>query len=168
MVLFSLNDKKAIIQECLDSFDWNNYGLRCSVVSDVKVPHMVYNRKNRTIRIGIEWTSEVHKNLDFYSFKELILMGLCHELGHHLHFENDKERLQEMMNNIDYTNKKEVRKWRIFTERKAWEFGRDIVPSELIEKFDEYNLLNLCLYEDYVEYFKQEEKLKEKYKIKLS
>ncbi|WP_338452888.1 hypothetical protein R4Z09_14090 [Niallia oryzisoli] len=73
--------------------------------------------------------------------ENLVKIILYHELGYYLDFKKNKHDLRILM----YGDEEEKERLKSEIETNAWEYGRTLVPQQLLESYDKVRELNKIL-----------------------
>lgn len=127
-----------------------------------------YDIEQKLIRMNIDSLLTERENYEM-SMDSFVTSILAHEMGHHIHLQTpDGIRLDIARKRTTFKPFKFTRRVLIEAEKKAWEYGSLVIPSEMQTEFDYMNKMNLtnCSYwknlDDREKSFKR---LKEKYGI---
>lgn len=92
---------------------------------------MAYNYETNTFKYSERLSLKESEEFDIETERFVILLTY-HELGHYLDFQSNPYKVQ-------YIND---HKKQLELEEGAWDYGKTIIPDELIEDFDRINSQN--------------------------
>nr|WP_010530222.1 hypothetical protein [Lentibacillus jeotgali] len=110
-----------------------NLDLNCEFNNDLTVP-MSYNVSTKTIKFNYlqvnGYISELFKLRE--SDETIVKLILYHELGYYLDFKKNKRDLKILI----YGDDDEKEELQSEIEVNAWEYGRTLVPEQLVKSYD--------------------------------
>ncbi|WP_025910685.1 hypothetical protein [Priestia flexa] len=116
---------------------------------------MYWDKDNKVIGVNVE-VLKLEALECKMPLRDYVIILFCHELGHHT--DNELENIdrqinireQFIANNIgDYLEtSKEMKELKMMAERRAWEIGKEFVPSYLLIQYKKQTILSLELAED--------------------
>lgn len=103
---------------------------------------MSYNVSTNTIRFHyLEVNGYMSKVKIKESEENLVKIILYHEIGYYLTFKKHKHDLRTLM----YGGDEEIAELKSIIETNAWDYGRTLVPEELVESYDQVRELDKML-----------------------
>ena len=110
-----------------------NLDINCEFNNDLAVP-MSYNVSTKTIKFNYlqinGYISELFKLKE--SEENIVKLILYHELGYYLDFKKNKRDLKI----LKYGEDNEREELQLEIEANAWEYGRTLVPDQLVKSYD--------------------------------
>jgi hypothetical protein len=136
-MLYIWNIEK-IIQQTLSR---HNLDINYESNNQLTVP-MSYNVSHNTIRFNYLKINGYIAKLNIKETNEnLVKIILYRVLGYYLDFKKNKHDTRILM----YGDDKEIEELKTLIERNAWEFGRTMVPEELLNSYDKVRELDKVL-----------------------
>ncbi|MFG6115521.1 hypothetical protein ACGTN9_10045 [Halobacillus sp. MO56] len=100
---------------------------------------MSYNVSTNTISFNyLEVNGYISKIKIKETEENFVKIMLCHEIGYYLTFKKHKHDLRTLM----YGEDDEIAELKSEIETNAWEYGRKLVPVNLLESYDKVRELN--------------------------
>ncbi|MGP4060550.1 hypothetical protein [Halobacillus sp. H74] len=72
------------------------------------------------------------------SADDIVKIIVCHEIGYYLTFKKHKHDLKTLM----YGEDEEIAELKAVIERNAWNYGRGLVPDNLLDSYDKVRELD--------------------------
>ena len=95
---------------------------------------MSYNVSTNTIKFNyIEINGYISKIRMKESNETVVKLLLYHVIGYYLDFQKNKHDLRTLM----YGEDEEIKELKAKIETNAWDYGRTLVPPELLESYDQ-------------------------------
>jgi hypothetical protein len=131
-------DIEKIIKETLNE---HNLDINYEFNNNLTVP-MCYNVSTNTIKFNY---LQVNAYIGIYKIKEsdenFVKLILYHELGYYLDFKKNKHDLRILV----YGDEEEKEMLKSEIETNAWEYGRTLVPVQLLDSYDKVRELDKML-----------------------
>lgn len=109
---------------------------------------MSYNVSTNTIKFNYlqvnGYIAKIHVKVK-ETDENLVRILLYHELGYYLDFKKNKYDVRILM----YGDEEEKEKLTTEIEKNAWEYGRTLVPLQLLEAYDKVREVNQMLLESH-------------------
>jgi hypothetical protein len=109
---------------------------------------MSYNVSTNTIKFNYLQINGYVANINFKikeTDEDCVKLILYHELGYYLDFKKNKHDLRT----IKYGEDEEKAQLLAEIERNAWEYGRSLVPKELLNSYDKVREIDKMLLKNY-------------------
>jgi hypothetical protein len=122
--------KNTLLEHNLNiSYEFNN---------DIAAP-MSFNVSTNTIKFNYLHVNGFLSRIKIKETSEnLIKILLYHEIGYYLDYKKNKHDLRTLM----YGDEEEIEQLKTQIETNAWEYGRSLVPEELLGSYDKVRKLN--------------------------
>lgn len=131
-------DIEKIIKETLNE---HNLDINYEFNNNLTVP-MCFNVSTNTIKFNY---LQVNAYIGIYKIKEtdenFVKLILYHELGYYLDFKKNKHDLRILV----YGDEEEKEMLKSEIETNAWEYGRTLVPVQLLDSYDKVRELDKML-----------------------
>jgi hypothetical protein len=136
-MLYICNIEKIIHQ----TLSGHNLDINYESNNQLTVP-MSYNVSHNTIRFNYLKINGYIAKLNLRESNEsLVKIILCRVLGYYLDFKKNKHDTRILM----YGEDKEIAELKELIDHNAWEFGRTLVPEELLISYDKVRELDKIL-----------------------
>jgi hypothetical protein len=133
--MFYIRDIASIIKNTLLE---HNLNLRYEFNHDIGAP-MSFNVSTNTIKFNYLHVNGFLSRMKIKETPEnLIKILLYHEIGYYLDYKKNKYDLRTLM----YGEDEEIEQLKTQIERNAWDYGRTLVPEELLSSYDKVRELN--------------------------
>ncbi|RWZ54452.1 hypothetical protein EQV77_14335 [Halobacillus fulvus] len=100
---------------------------------------MSFNVSNNTLSFNyLEVNGFLSKIKGNESKEDIVKIIICHEIGYYLTFQKHRHDLRTLM----YGEDEEVAELQEIIETNAWDYGRALVPEELVSSYDDVRDLN--------------------------
>jgi hypothetical protein len=130
-----IRDIEKIIKNTLTELDVN---LSYEFNNDIAAP-MSFNVSTNTIKFNYLHVNGFLSRIKIKETPEnLIKILLYHEIGYYLDYKKNKHDLRTLM----YGDEEEIEQLKTQIETNAWEYGRSLVPEELLGSYDKVRKLN--------------------------
>ena len=126
-----------------DTLNEHNLDIYYEFNNNLTAP-MSYNVSTNTIKFNylkVNGYISIIKNQIKETNENYIKMILYHEIGYYLDFKKNKHDLRILM----YGHEKEKEKLKSEIETNAWEYGRTLVPQQLLKSYDKVRELDKIL-----------------------
>lgn len=123
-----------------DTLNEHHLPIRYEFNNDLTTP-MSYNVSTNTIKFNylkVNGYISIMKSSIKETNENYIKLILYHEIGYYLDFKKNKHDLRILM----YGHEDEKEKLKLTIETNAWEYGRTLVPQQLVESYDQLRELN--------------------------
>lgn len=128
-------DIEEIIKNTLQE---HNLDINYEVNNNLPAP-MSYNVSTNTISFNyLEVNGYISKIKIKETEENFVKIMLCHEIGYYLTFKKHKHDLRT----LKYGEDDEIAELKSEIETNAWEYGRTLVPVNLLEAYDKVRELN--------------------------
>jgi hypothetical protein len=136
-MLYTWNIEKII----KDTLDKHNLNINYEFNNNLSVP-MSYNVSTNTIKFNYLLVNGYISNIRIKETDEnFVKIILYHEIGHYLDFKKNKHDLRILM----YGDEEEIEKLKSEIETNAWEYGRTLIPEQLLQLYDKVRELDKAL-----------------------
>ncbi|MFC0469180.1 hypothetical protein ACFFHM_01085 [Halalkalibacter kiskunsagensis] len=135
-----IRDIEEIIKETLHE---HNLDMSVEFNNHLSEP-MSYNVSTHTIKFNYIQVNGYIAKINFKvkeTDKDLVKMILYHAIGYYLDFKKNKHDLRILM----YGDVDEQQQLKSKIETNAWEYGRTLIPSELVQSYDQVRELDKML-----------------------
>ncbi|KIL47043.1 hypothetical protein [Jeotgalibacillus campisalis] len=112
----------------------HNLDISCDFDNKLSVP-MSYNVSTQTIKFNYLKVNGYKAKVDYKlreSDENLIKLLLYHEIGYYLDFKKNKHDVRTLL----YGEDDEKEQLMSVIEQNAWQYGRTLVPDQLLESYD--------------------------------
>jgi hypothetical protein len=130
-------DIKKVIEDTLNE---HHLPIHYEFNNDLTTP-MSYNVSTNTIKFNylkVNGYISIMKSSIKETDENYVKLILYHEIGYYLDFKKNKHDLRILM----YGHEDEKEKLKSTIETNAWDYGRTLVPQQLVESYDQLRELN--------------------------
>ncbi|MED4205442.1 hypothetical protein [Neobacillus mesonae] len=124
-----------------DTLEKHNLNINYEINNKLAVP-MSYNVSTNTIKFNYlqvnSYINKIRINETDENFVKIILYRV---LGYYFDFKKNKHDLRTLM----YGEDDEIKKLKTIIETNAWEYGRTLVPEQLLRSYDQVRELDKTL-----------------------
>ncbi len=124
-----------------DTLEKHNLNLDYEINNKLTVP-MSYNVSTNTIKFNyLQVNGYISKIRIKETDENFVRIILYHVIGYYIDFKKNKHDLRTLM----YGEDDEIEKLKSKIETNAWEYGRTLVPEQLIQSYDKVRELDKAL-----------------------
>jgi hypothetical protein len=124
-----------------DTLDLHNLNLDYEINNNLPVP-MSYNVSTNTIKFNyLQVNGYISKIRIKETNENFVRIILYHVIGYYLDFKKNKHDLRT----LKYGEDDEIEKLKAKIETNAWEYGRTLVPEQLLQSYDNVRELDKTL-----------------------
>ncbi|WP_028402821.1 hypothetical protein [Ectobacillus panaciterrae] len=136
-MLYTWNIEKVI----KDTLDKHNLNINYEFNNNLTVP-MSYNVSTNTIKFNYLQVNGYISNIRIKETDEnFVKIILYHVIGYYLDFKKNKHDLRILM----YGDEEEIEKLKSKIETNAWDYGRTLIPEQLLQSYDKVRELDKAL-----------------------